>query len=228
MPLQLLNLGVIIPRFFYRAFYTRTPRGNSNFFILAHNSCIYSSLTDYAELNAPPMINYGVVYPQAILMFVITMLYSVVQPLIVIFGAIYFGVAYVVYKYKLLFGQYPPLEMAYLPSLMDRSSVFYKPYESQGQAWPITFIRLIWGVVIFLLFMIGIFTLRKSYILSFLLVPLLAGTIAWSWYVDKSLKPLSKYVALSSVFEVQRGEETADVLRLRAGHPVTWSQRSVF
>jgi len=50
------------------------------------------------------MINYGVVYPQAILMFVITMLYSVQQPLIVIFGAIYFGVGYVVYKYKLLFG----------------------------------------------------------------------------------------------------------------------------
>ena len=50
------------------------------------------------------MINYGVVYPQAILMFVITMLYSVVQPLIVIFGAIYFGVGYIVYKYKLLFG----------------------------------------------------------------------------------------------------------------------------
>ncbi|KIK03282.1 hypothetical protein K443DRAFT_676952 [Laccaria amethystina LaAM-08-1] len=189
MPLQLLNLGVIVPRFFYRMFLTRTPR-------------------DFAELNAPPMINYGVVYPQAILMFVITMLYSVVQPLIVIFGAIYFGVAYVVYKYKLLF-------------------VFYKPYESQGQAWPITFIRLIWGVVIFLLFMIGIFTLRKSYILSSLLVPLLIGTVVWSWYVDKELKPLSKFVSLSSVFEVQRGEETADVLRLRAGHPVSWSQSNL-
>ncbi|KAF8154629.1 hypothetical protein B0H34DRAFT_752640 [Crassisporium funariophilum] len=189
MPLQLLNLGVIIPRVFYRMFYTRTPR-------------------DFAELNAPPMINYGVVYPQAILMFVITMLYSVVQPLIVIFGAIYFGMGYMVYKYKLLF-------------------VFYKPYESQGQAWPITFIRLIWGVVIFLLFMIGIFTLRKSYVLSSLLVPLLAGTVAWSWYVDKELRPLSKYVGLSSVFEVQRGEETADVTRLRAGHPVTWSQSNL-
>ncbi|KAF8901139.1 hypothetical protein CPB84DRAFT_1708514 [Gymnopilus junonius] len=189
MPLQLLNLGVIIPRFFYRMFLTRTPR-------------------DFAELNAPPMINYGVVYPQAILMFVITMLYSVVQPLIVIFGAVYFGVGYVVYKYKLLF-------------------VFYKPYESQGQAWPITFIRLIWGVVIFLLFMIGIFTLRKNIILSLLLVPLLIGTVVWSWYVDKALKPLSKYVALSSVSEVQRGEETADVMRLRAGHPVTWSQSNL-
>ena len=50
------------------------------------------------------MINYGVVYPQAILIFVITIIYSVVQPLIVIFGALYFGVAYIVYKYKLLFG----------------------------------------------------------------------------------------------------------------------------
>ena len=51
------------------------------------------------------MINYGVVYPQAILMFVITMLYSVIQPLILVFGTIYFGMAYVVYKYKLLFGR---------------------------------------------------------------------------------------------------------------------------
>lgn len=29
MPLQLLNLGVIIPRFFFRVFYTRTPRGKT-------------------------------------------------------------------------------------------------------------------------------------------------------------------------------------------------------
>lgn len=61
---------------------------------------------DYAELNAPPMINYGVVYPQSILIFVITMLYSVVQPLILVFGALYFGIAYIVYKYKLLFGMW--------------------------------------------------------------------------------------------------------------------------
>ena len=51
------------------------------------------------------MINYGVVYPQSILVFVVTILYSVIQPTIVIFGACYFGIAYVVYKYKLLFGQ---------------------------------------------------------------------------------------------------------------------------
>ncbi|KAJ6568448.1 hypothetical protein B0H10DRAFT_2164417 [Mycena sp. CBHHK59/15] len=195
MPLQLLNLGVTIPRFF-RLFVTRTPR-------------------DFAELNAPPMINYGIVYPQAILMFVITMLYSVTQPLILIFGAIYFGNAYVVYKYKLLF-------------------VFYKPYESQGQAWPLTFVRLIWGVMIFLIFMTGFFLLQNtyassklSYFITILLAPLLVGTLLWSWYVDKALKPLGEFVSLSSVFEVERGEETADVVRLRAGHPVTWSQSNL-
>lgn len=221
MPLQLLNLGVIIPRFFFRLFWTRTPRGK---WVSSH-ARIYLTcrVIDFAELNAPPMINYGAVYPQAILMFVITMLYSVQQPLIVIFGAVYFGVGYVVYKYKLLFGWCICLFGDYEST--KHHLVFYKPYESQGQAWPITFIRLIWGVVIFLLFMIGIFTLRKSWVLSSLLVPLLMGTVAWSWYIDKKLKPLSKYVSLSSVFEVQRGEETADVMRLRAGHPVTWSQR---
>ena len=103
--------------------------------------------------------------------------------------------------------------------------VFYKPYESQGQAWPITFTRLIWGIMIYLIFMSGIFILRKSYVLSTLLVPLLGGALLWAWHTDKKFKALSKYVSLSSVFEVQRGEDTADVLRLRAGHPVTWSQR---
>jgi hypothetical protein len=70
------------------------------------------------------MINYGVVYPQAILMFVITLLYSVVQPLILIFGAIYFAANYVVYKYKLLFGMClscsisPSFEVAPICSLL--------------------------------------------------------------------------------------------------------------
>ncbi|KAI0317538.1 DUF221-domain-containing protein [Amylostereum chailletii] len=189
MPLQLLNLGIIIPRMFQRLFFTRTPR-------------------DFAELNAPPVINYGIVYPQAILIFVITLLYSISQPLILVFGSIYFGVAYIVYKYKLLF-------------------VFYKPYESHGQAWPITFARLVWGVVIFLVFMIGNFLLNRSYIMSSLVAPLVLGVVVWSWYMDRSFHPLSKYVSLSSVFEVERGVDSEDVVRLRAGHPVTWSQSNL-
>jgi len=169
------------------------------------------------------MINYGVVYPQAILIFVITLLYSISQPLILIFGAIYFGVAYVVYKYKLLFGKCSYVFLLILTK--ECSAVYYKPYESQGEAWPITFTRLIWGVVIFLVFMSGNFILNRSFILSSLVSPLIIGTIAWSWYIERSFRPMSRFVNLSSVFEVQRGEDTADVVRLRSGHPVSWSQR---
>ncbi|CCA67384.1 hypothetical protein PIIN_01215 [Serendipita indica DSM 11827] len=179
MPLQLLNLGIVIPRFIFIAFFTRTPR-------------------DFAELNAPPMINYGAVYPQAILVFVITIVYSVIQPQIMVFGALYFGIGYVVYKYKLLF-------------------VFYKPYESHGQAWPITFVRLIWGVVIFQVLMTGIFTLEQFFTLSAIMAPLIAFTIWWGWTTWHHFMGLSKFVSLSSVFEVQRGEDSDDVARLRAG-----------
>jgi hypothetical protein len=51
------------------------------------------SWLDHAELNAPPTLNLGVVYPQAILIFVIGLTYSVIMPVILIFTSIYFGMA---------------------------------------------------------------------------------------------------------------------------------------
>lgn len=105
--------------------------------------------------------------------------------------------------------------------------VFYKPYESQGQAWPITCHRLFWGIIIFQIFMTGIFTLNKSYVLSSLMTPLILFTLYWAWNMDQTFRPLGNYVSLSSTFEVQRGEDTDDVVRLRAGHPVSLSQRLV-
>jgi len=189
VPLQLLNLGVIIPRLFYRMFITRSPR-------------------DFAELNAPPMINYGAVYPQCILIFIITLLYGVIQPLVLIFGTIYFGMSYMVYKYKLLF-------------------VFYRPYESIGQAWPITFIRAMWGTVLFQVFMAGILAINKAYVLAGLLGPLILFTVWWGWTIDKTFRPLSSYVSLCSAAEVQRGEDTEEFIKLKAGHPVTRSQSNL-
>jgi calcium permeable stress-gated cation channel len=74
--------------------------------------------------------------------------------------------------------------------------------------------------------MSGNFVLRGSFVLSSLVAPLIVFTVAWSMYISSSFRGLSSYVNLSAAFEVQRGEETEDVVRLRAGHPVTWSQRS--
>jgi len=75
--------------------------------------------------------------------------------------------------------------------------------------------------------MTGIFALKKAFIISSLVTPLLIGTVLWSWYIIKIYTPLSKHVSLSSVYEVERGEDSAEVVRLRAGHPVTWSQSNL-
>ena len=73
--------------------------------------------------------------------------------------------------------------------------------------------------------MTGMFLLKKGIILASLMVPLLIGTFFWSVYTHKLFEPLSDYVNLSAVFEVLRGEESEEIVRMREGHPVTWSQR---
>jgi hypothetical protein len=75
--------------------------------------------------------------------------------------------------------------------------------------------------------MSGNFVLKGYFVLSSLVAPLVVFTVTWSVYISRSFRGLNRYVNLSAVFEVQRGEETEDVSRLRAGHPVTWSQRSI-
>ncbi|EIW68814.1 hypothetical protein TREMEDRAFT_31663, partial [Tremella mesenterica DSM 1558] len=188
MPLQLLNVGPLFSLGFARLS-TKTPR-------------------DYAEANAPPMLNYGWVYPQALLIFTITLVYSVVSPLILVFGAMYFGVAYLVYKYKLLF-------------------IYFKPYESNGEAWRLTFARLLWALMIFQVFMTGLFSLRPPYYFSGAMVPLLAYTLWWSWTMYQSYGGLSEYVALSSICEVQRGEGADSVAGVAGEGSVTRSQSNL-
>ncbi|KAI5477633.1 DUF221 domain containing membrane protein [Pseudohyphozyma bogoriensis] len=188
MPLQLLELAVIIPRFFFKLFITRTPR-------------------DYAELNAPPTLNLGTVYPQALLIFTLGVTYSIISPLILPFATLYFAMGYLVYKYKLLF-------------------VYYRPYESRGQAWPLAFNRIALGLVIFQVFMLGLFTVRKAFLLSGLMVPLLLSTIYASWRINDLYSPLSQYVNVSQASEMSQGGES-DIVKLRKGHPVTKSQSNL-
>ena len=43
--------------------------------------------------------------------------------------------------------------------------------------------------------MIGNFLLAKAFVLSALVAPLILGTLAWAWYIDKAFRPLSKFVS---------------------------------
>ncbi|PWN32353.1 DUF221-domain-containing protein [Meira miltonrushii] len=147
IPLQLLQLPVT----FGRAFGQLTAKTSRQ----------------HAELNASPQLYSGSVYPAALIVFTSGILYSIVTPLITVFAMIYFALAYLVYKYKLLF-------------------VFYRSYESRGQAWPLSSMRCIWALLLFQIFQLSLFSFRKQLLLSNWTLPLIAftfcasGSVGWN------------------------------------------------
>lgn len=93
------------------------------------------------------------------------------------------------------------------------SLVYFKPYESNGSAWPITFARLLWALVIFQIFMTGLFSLRsKSLWAPLAMVPLIIGTVWRSYVMIRDFGGLTRYLAMSSVKEVLRGEGVGEVV----------------
>ncbi|KAG0341801.1 hypothetical protein BG000_007984 [Podila horticola] len=167
LPLQLLQIGEVIEQT-AKGFLSKTPR-------------------DYAESRAPPELKYGVVYSNATLMFVIVLIYSCIQPLILVFGVAYFAMGSLVYKYQLLY-------------------VFFHPNESGGLTWPMVYNRIVLGLMIFQTTMLGLFMLKKSFMFGSLIVPLLIGT-AWFWYwTTEAYKNSAKFIPL----ELLRPEGDAD------------------
>ncbi|KAF9159397.1 hypothetical protein DFQ26_006588 [Actinomortierella ambigua] len=132
---------------------------------------------DYAESRAPPDLKYGVVYANTLLVFIIILIYSTIKPIILIFGVVYFTFGYVALKYELLY-------------------VFFHPNESGGLAWPMVYNRVVVGLLIFQLTMVGLFIVNKSFYLAALLAPLVVCTIWWWWWTNKSYRVTAQYVPL--------------------------------
>ena len=214
MPLQLLELNVIIPKAFFLLF-ARTPR-------------------DIAELNAPPQVSLGIVYAQALLIWTLGITYSIISPVMLPFTTVYFFLCYCVYKHKFLFVYCKPPDPSLFNFLTspwvtaDCASPLLcfaadRPYESRGQAWPLAFNRICWALLIFQLFMLSLFVTQKAFLLVGLMLPLLAGTAYAAFKMQQVYGPLSRFVNLSQACEVARGTDD-EIVRLRKGHPVTRSE----
>lgn len=87
MPLNLLLLGSLIVRGFSIYVLAKTPR-------------------EHGSARSPGAFNYGTGYAAPLLIFIIVLEYSTIAPIILVFGALYFGITYVVYKYQFLYGRY--------------------------------------------------------------------------------------------------------------------------
>ncbi|KAG2228857.1 hypothetical protein BDF21DRAFT_422864 [Thamnidium elegans] len=148
MPLNILLLGSIIIRGFYHLFICSTPR-------------------EHAENRAPWAFNYGIGYPAPLLIFTIVFEYSLINPVILLFGTVYFCFTYVVYKYQFLY-------------------VYFRPYEAAGKLWTMVIPRMIFTLILFQLTMTGIFLLKKAFVLGGLCVPLIGITFLFRFLLNKA------------------------------------------
>ena len=137
---------------------------------------------DYAELVQPPVFKYGFYLPTSLLVFILCIVYSILPAgfLVLLFGLIYFTLGYFTYKYQLLYA-------------MDH------PQHATGAAWTIISYRIMLGLGIFQLAMAGVIALKQNFTAAAAVTPLLAFTVWFSFFYEKTYEPLTKYIALRSI-----------------------------
>lgn len=179
MPLSLLLFGALIIRGFSHVFLCKTPR-------------------DYASNRAPWAFNYGTGYPPLLLIFIIVLEYSSISPIILLFGTIYFCIAYVVYKYQLLYGKDDIKTWMFACELIIFASliVYFQPFDAVGGAWTMVFPRIILGMILFQLTMTGIFVLKSFFTLAALCVPLIVFTVLFKLGMDAAFDRNSKHLPM--------------------------------
>lgn len=145
---------------------------------------------DYAELVQPPVFSYGFYLPNALLIFIICQVYSVLRQSwqVLLAGLIYFFLGHFVYKYQLLYA-------------MDHRQ------QATGRGWAMICDRIFVGLVFFQLTTFGQLVLQKAVARSVLMVPLIAFTIWFNIAYGRTYKPLMKFIALRSI---KKGEQYTD------------------
>lgn len=150
----------------------------------------------------PPVFDFGLNLPQHILVFIIILIYLVVSTKIVASGLVYFILGFFVYKYQLIYS-------------------FVHPPHSTGKVWPMIFRRLIFGLIIFQLFMCGTLALEGAILLLVLCTPLFIVTLVVWWNFEKYFLPLHNFIALRAIQNPTDYEnEFADDLLINT----SWSQ----
>lgn len=162
MPFRVLEVGSVFLFPIYRMM-SSTPR-------------------DYAELQKPPVFQYGFYLPTALLVFNLCLIYSVLKWgfVILIFGSIYFVLGYFTFKYMVLYA-------------MDQ------PQHATGGAWRIICYRIVVGLVVFEVVMVGQIASLAAFVQSVTILPLIPFTIWYSYYFSRRFEPLTKYIALRAI-----------------------------
>ncbi|RGB38934.1 hypothetical protein C1646_755152 [Rhizophagus diaphanus] len=126
------------------------------------------------ELSMPPDFDYPVYYNTHLFFFTLGILYSVIAPLILVFCYLYYVLAYLVYRYQLMY-------------------VFNTKIETGGVYWKAVFNRLIVAIIFWQLTMIGVMNLKGAHIQSVTVAPLIFLTLMVKLYCTNKFDKSTKY-----------------------------------
>ncbi|OAA55756.1 hypothetical protein ISF_07861 [Cordyceps fumosorosea ARSEF 2679] len=149
---------------------------------------------DLAQLQKPPNFQYGFYLPTSLLVFNLCFIYSALMPgpTILVFGIIYFALGYFTFKYMLLYA-------------MDQ------PQHATGGAWRIICSRLVIGILVFEVVMVGQIASLSAFFQSVSILPLIPFTVWYSYYFTRRFEPLTKYIALRAIVTGDGDDEEAIV-----------------
>ncbi|KAF9328876.1 hypothetical protein BG006_008005 [Podila minutissima] len=129
--------------------------------------------------TTPWCFQYYYYYPQNILAMVITMIYSVISPLILFAAIAYFAFALLIFKYQFAY-------------------CYIRKYENSGRFFRHVFQYTTDGLMIFQITMVGILWLKQAIVGGFFIVALLGFTIYFKIVCVDLFKSRTKYLPLDT------------------------------
>ncbi|KAF9169968.1 hypothetical protein BGX20_009601 [Mortierella sp. AD010] len=133
-------------------------------------------------LNKPDVFDFPLFFSVHLFLLTVSLLYSVVAPLVLFFALVYFSLASLVYKYQLMY-------------------VFRTRVETGGRLFRVIYNRIIVALVLFQIVMIGILNLKGAHKHSYATIPLPILTILFKIFLAKTYDPKIDYYDYGSAHE---------------------------
>ncbi|XP_028397806.1 CSC1-like protein ERD4 [Dendronephthya gigantea] len=168
-PMEMLSLFRVLLVSIKRKWFCKTARENN-------------------EAWQPPPVRYPGMYANNLFVFIIGISYSVLSPVVLVFVVIYFGLAYVVRFYCLIY-------------------VRKTSFKAGGKMWPKVFNRMMIGIFVFQLLMVGVFGLKENHLVSLLCLPLPVLSFMFYKFIRNNFDRSTVHLNLSLAKEIKTPEK---------------------
>ncbi|KAF9348695.1 hypothetical protein BGX26_012919 [Mortierella sp. AD094] len=159
-------------------------------------------------MNKPDVFDFPLFFSAHIFLLTVSLLYSVVAPLVLFFAFVYFSLASLVYKYQLMY-------------------VFRTRVETGGRLFRVVYNRILVSLVLFQVVMIGILNLKGAHKHSYATIPLPILTILFKIFLAKTYDPKIDYYDYGSAHEERhlfKGKGKGNMLLLNFENPALKSK----